>query len=85
MKDIVKVISSRVDLKPQGKNFIGICPLHQEKTPSFIVNPDEQTYKCFGCGCNGDVEDFIEIYNILHDGLGVITDDEMGQFPEARQ
>ncbi|WP_072159974.1 CHC2 zinc finger domain-containing protein [Pluralibacter gergoviae] len=83
MKDIVAVISSRVKLERQGKNYIGICPLHQEKTPSFIVNPSEGLYECFGCGCNGDVEDFIEIYNLSHDGIGVISDEELSMFPEA--
>ncbi|ELP9893992.1 DNA primase, partial [Salmonella enterica subsp. enterica serovar Lubbock] len=46
MKDIVKVISSRVELKVQGKNFIGLCPFHNEKTPSFIVNSAKQTFEC---------------------------------------
>ncbi|NMC09181.1 hypothetical protein GYA44_02530 [Candidatus Microgenomates bacterium] len=47
--DIVQVVSNYVELKQTGKNFSGRCPFHQEKTPSFIVSPDLQRYKCFGC------------------------------------
>jgi DNA primase len=47
-------------LKSKGKNWFGLCPFHQEKSPSFSVNPELQIYKCFGCGVGGDVIDFIE-------------------------
>ncbi len=57
--DIVEIISSYVSLKPSGKNFKGLCPFHQEKTPSFSVNPHGQYFHCFGCGLGGDVFDFL--------------------------
>ena len=46
--DIVEVIQSYVQIKQRGRNFFGICPFHNEKTPSFSVNPDKQIFKCFG-------------------------------------
>ncbi|KKP41685.1 MAG: primase, DNA primase protein, partial [candidate division WS6 bacterium GW2011_GWE2_33_157] len=58
--DIVDVISKYVQLKQAGKNFIGICPFHTEKTPSFVVSPEIQRYKCFGCGETGDIFNFIQ-------------------------
>jgi len=59
--DIVDVVaSSGVELKRKGHNYFALCPFHEEKTPSFIVNPERQTYKCFGCGEGGDVFSFIE-------------------------
>ena len=57
--DIVEVISSHLTLKKAGKNFKGLCPFHNEKTPSFMVNPDRQIFHCFGCGANGDVIEFV--------------------------
>lgn len=58
--DIVEVISSYVPLKKAGRNFAGLCPFHSEKTPSFMVSPDRQVFKCFGCGVSGDVFSFLE-------------------------
>jgi DNA primase len=57
--DIVDVIGSSVPLKKRGKNYIGLCPFHQEKTPSFNVSPDKQMYHCFGCGAGGNVFTFV--------------------------
>ncbi len=57
--DIVDVISEAVVLKKTGKNFIGLCPFHNEKTPSFTVSPDKQIYYCFGCGAGGNVFSFV--------------------------
>jgi len=57
--DIVEVISEYVTLKKNGRNFIGLCPFHREKTPSFIVSMDKQIYKCFGCSQGGNVISFI--------------------------
>lgn len=57
--DIVDVISEYVHLKPQGRGFVGLCPFHAEKTPSFHVNPEKQLYHCFGCGVGGNVFTFI--------------------------
>ena len=58
--DIVDLVSEYVELKKAGRNFIGLCPFHNEKTPSFSVNPDLQIYKCFGCGAGGPVFKFIQ-------------------------
>jgi len=57
--DIVDIISETVLLKKTGKNFIGLCPFHSEKTPSFTVSPDKQIFHCFGCGTGGNVFSFL--------------------------
>lgn len=57
--DIVDIISQYVVLKRRGRNFLGLCPFHKEKTPSFCVSPDKQIFHCFGCGVGGDVITFI--------------------------
>lgn len=58
--DIVDLVSEHVQLTRRGRNFLGLCPFHEEKTPSFSVNPDRQFYHCFGCGVGGDVFKFIQ-------------------------
>ncbi len=58
--DIVDVIGKYVQLKRAGSNFSGNCPFHNEKTPSFIVSPQKQIFKCFGCGIGGNVITFIK-------------------------
>lgn|GEM_PF-2190116 len=58
--DIVDVVGERVNLKKMGANYKGLCPFHNEKTPSFIVNPDKQIFKCFGCNVGGDLIGFVE-------------------------
>lgn len=57
--DIIQIISEYVQLKQTGRNFIGLCPFHSEKTPSFTVNPEKKFFKCFGCGEGGTVFHFI--------------------------
>ena len=57
--DIVEIIGQYVSLKRRGANYIGLCPFHREKTPSFTVAPDKQIYKCFGCSEGGTVIQFI--------------------------
>ncbi len=68
--DIVDVISENVLLKKTGKNYIGLCPFHSEKTPSFTVSPQKQIFYCFGCAAGGNVFSFI----MKRDGI---------TFPEA--
>ncbi|MCR9185115.1 MAG: DNA primase [Halieaceae bacterium] len=68
--DIVEVIDRRVKLKKTGKNYSARCPFHEEKTPSFSVNPDKQFYYCFGCGAGGNA-------------LGFVMDYENMDFPQA--
>ena len=57
--NIIDIVSDHVTLKQAGKNFLGLCPFHQEKTPSFTVNEEKQIYKCFGCGDGGTVFNFL--------------------------
>jgi DNA primase len=79
--DIVEVISASLKLKKRGKNYVGLCPFHQEKSPSFNVSPDRQMYHCFGCGAGGNVftfimetekVSFIEAVRTLADRAGII-------------
>ncbi len=63
--DIVDVIGRAVPLKRAGSNYKGLCPFHNEKTPSFIVSGQKQHFTCFGCGKSGDVIKFVELYNNL--------------------
>lgn len=60
--DIVSIIGEHVELKKAGRNFKAVCPFHSEKTPSFVVSPELQIYKCFGCGESGDAISFLENY-----------------------
>ena len=64
--DIVEIISEKIILKKAGKDLIGLCPFHSEKTPSFTVSPSKQIYHCFGCGAGGDVFSFL----MKHEGIG---------------
>lgn len=63
--NIVDVISQYVSLEKKGKDYIGLCPFHQEKTPSFTVNEEKQFFKCFGCGKGGNVYKFLMYKNNL--------------------
>ncbi len=58
--DVVEVVSAYTDLRRSGVRFTGLCPFHDERTPSFSVNPQEKLYHCFGCGVGGDVIKFVE-------------------------
>ena len=57
--DIAEIISESVLLRKAGKNLVGLCPFHSEKTPSFTVSPDKQIFHCFGCGAGGNVFTFL--------------------------
>ena len=57
--DIVDVISQYISLKRSGRNYFGLCPFHNEKSPSFSVSPDKQIFHCFGCGVGGNIITFI--------------------------
>ncbi len=57
--DIVALVSQKVVLKKRGRNFLGLCPFHSEKSPSFTVSPEKQFFHCFGCGAGGSVFDFV--------------------------
>ncbi len=83
--NIVDVIGAYVALHPAGSNFKGLCPFHQEKTPSFFVHPAKQIFKCFGCGAGGDVFSFIQLREkvdflqaraMLAERAGIPLDDE---------
>lgn len=78
--DIESVIGSYIELKRRGKNLVGLCPFHNEKTPSFTVYPDTASYYCFGCGSGGEVInfirnienlDFVESVKLLADRAGL--------------
>ncbi|MEQ8954163.1 MAG: CHC2 zinc finger domain-containing protein [Gammaproteobacteria bacterium] len=68
--DIVEIVDKRVALKKSGKNYTACCPFHNEKTPSFSVQPERQFYYCFGCGAGGNAIGFVMNF----DGV---------EFPEA--
>lgn len=57
--DVVDLVGSKVQLRQAGRNFKGLCPFHTEKTPSFVVFPESQSYHCFGCGKSGDIFSFM--------------------------
>src|SRR6188474_731165 len=57
--DTVEIINSFVRLKKRGSNYLGLCPFHNEKTPSFTVSPAKEIYKCFGCGRSGNSISFL--------------------------
>ncbi len=90
--DIVEVISEYVALKKRGQDYLGLCPFHHEKTPSFHVSPDKGLFYCFGCQAGGNVFTFIqkrenlsfpEALKLLAGRVGVSLDDE--EDPEARR
>ncbi len=58
--DIVKVVSHYVSLEKAGSSYRGLCPFHEERTPSFYVNPEKKFFHCFGCGAGGDVIEFVK-------------------------
>jgi DNA primase len=91
--NIADIIGDRVTLKKAGRNLKGLCPFHNEKTPSFMVSPERQTFHCFGCGKGGSVIDFVmeyehvdfgEALETLAEKAGVKLDRRMQDTPEAK-
>ncbi|MDB1946632.1 DNA primase [Clostridium tertium] len=93
--DIVDVISESVRLKRSGRNFSGLCPFHNEKSPSFSVSQDKQIYKCFGCGESGNVitfvmknknMPFVEAVKYLADRVNITIESDKGRIsPTAKK
>jgi DNA primase len=57
--DIIEIVGGFVKLKKRGVNYLGLCPFHNEKSPSFTVSPVKEIYKCFGCGRSGNTISFL--------------------------
>jgi DNA primase len=86
--DIVKVIGAYVPLKKRGANsYIGLCPFHSEKSPSFNVHPTQQFYKCFGCGAGGDVIKFVMEYEkvTFQEAIASLAEQFGVPLPEKKQ
>ncbi len=85
--DIVDHIGKYVKLRKAGKNYSGLCPFHNEKTPSFIVSPDIQRYKCFGCGRTGDIFNFVQEIETLdfQDALKKLADEVGIKYEYSKQ
>ena len=92
--DIVRVIGEYVRLKKGGANFTGLCPFHNEKTPSFAVHPQKQIYHCFGCGVGGDVfkfvmemekVEFLDAVRIVAEKCGIAVPQRKPRSPEERR
>jgi len=92
--DIVRVVGEYVRLKKTGKDFSGLCPFHQEKTPSFTVSPVKQIFYCFGCGKGGDVFNFVmevekspfpEAVRTVAEKCGIAIPRPRERSPEERQ
>ena len=92
--DIVRVIGEYVRLKKSGQNFMGLCPFHSEKSPSFAVHPVKQIYHCFGCGVGGDVFKFVmemekvpfpEAIRVVAEKCGIAVPSARERSPEERK
>jgi DNA primase len=92
--DIVRVVGEYVRLKKTGKDFSGLCPFHQEKTPSFTVSPIKQIFYCFGCGKGGDVYNFVmamekcefpEAVKVVAEKCGIAIPRQKDRSPEERK
>jgi len=88
--DIVEIIGQFTALKKAGRNFKALCPFHNEKTPSFVVNPDKQIFHCFGCGVGGNAVGFLmrqehlefpEALRFLANKAGVVIPDDESTVP----
>jgi len=92
--DIVRLVGEYVRLKKTGKDFSGLCPFHQEKTPSFTVSPIKQIFYCFGCGKGGDVYNFVmdmekcefpEAVKVVAEKCGIAVPRQKERSPEERK
>lgn len=85
--DIVDLVSSHTSLKKTGRSFVGLCPFHNEKTPSFHVYPDNQSFYCFGCSVGGDVITFVKLAEGLEfiDAVKYLAERVGMQVPENDQ
>ena len=92
--DIVRVVGEYVRLKKMGKDFSGLCPFHQEKTPSFTVSPIKQIFYCFGCGKGGDIFNFVmemekcefpEAVRVIAEKCGIALPRPKERSPEERK
>ncbi|MDV6319362.1 DNA primase [Chromohalobacter sp. HP20-39] len=92
--DVVEIVGERVQLKKAGRNYSGLCPFHQEKSPSFTVSAEKQFYHCFGCGVHGNALRFLmefehlrfpEAVEQLASRLGLDVPREGGDDPRAQQ
>jgi DNA primase len=92
--DIIDVVGRYVQLKKGGANFMGLCPFHNEKSPSFTVSPTKQFYHCFGCGAHGTsigflIEysgmGFVDAVKDLAQGVGMVVPDADDKIPPAQR
>jgi len=92
--DIVALIGEQVKLKKAGVNFKGLCPFHNEKTPSFVVSPNRQMFHCFGCSKSGDIftwvmekegMTFAEALRVLANRAGITLAFERTEHREERE
>ncbi|MBI4751951.1 MAG: toprim domain-containing protein [Acidobacteria bacterium] len=81
--DIVQIISGFIHLKQKGTVWIGLCPFHQEKTPSFTVSKPKQIFKCFGCGEGGDVLTFLSKFERISLGVAIQRLKELTSSPNV--
>jgi DNA primase len=84
--DVAEVIGNYMQLKKAGVNFKGLCPFHNERTPSFVVTPSRQIWHCFGCGEGGDVFSFVQKFENLDfaQTLKLLADRAGVKLPEYR-
>jgi len=85
--NIVDVVSRYVSLKKRGRNYTGLCPFHQEKTPSFSVNPEKQIFHCFGCGVGGNVFSFLMQHERLNfvDSVKQLSEETGIEIPVSKE
>ena len=89
--DIIDYVSQYVKLKKSGRDYSGLCPFHNEKTPSFHVSQEKQLFHCFGCGASGNLVqfvmrtenlDFVDALKVLADRAGIIIPEDNGDFSD---